>query len=58
MKVLLISYGTDIPFTISGSEYSQYVVPAKVDISWRHQGRAKKSGIERFRKQLKFGSKY
>jgi hypothetical protein len=58
VKVLLVSYGTDIPFTISGSEYSHYVVPAKVDISSRHQERAKKSGITRFRKQLRFGSKH
>lgn len=50
LKVLLVVYGSELPFTLSQSQYSDFVIPAKVDSARAHQRRPRTSGVTRVQK--------
>jgi hypothetical protein len=55
VKVLLISYGAELPFALSSSEYSEFVIHAKTDVVTAHQRRAGRNGAARHRDQFRLG---
>jgi hypothetical protein len=55
VKVLLVSYGAEIPFILSHSEYSDFVIHTKTEVvTGSHRG-ARNTGIQKLRDGLQYG---
>jgi hypothetical protein len=55
VKVLLISYGAELPFTLSNSEYSSFVIHAKTEAVIARQRRTRNTATIKLRDQFHFG---
>ncbi|KAK7749241.1 hypothetical protein SLS62_008320 [Diatrype stigma] len=55
LKVLLVVYGSELPFAVSQEQYSDFVIPAKVDSSRARQRMSRGKGAIELRK--KFGAR-
>ncbi|KAI0543843.1 hypothetical protein F4679DRAFT_567068 [Xylaria curta] len=52
LKVLLITYGSELPFTLSPSEYSEFVLSAMADMTRARRRKPRPNGMPILRKKL------
>ncbi|KAH7397600.1 hypothetical protein BKA64DRAFT_42394 [Cadophora sp. MPI-SDFR-AT-0126] len=57
VKVLLVSYGAELPFTLSSREHDDFVIYAKTEVVTRNHRGAQNAGAKKLRGGLQFGDR-